>query len=246
VQKLSFAVVVLILAIASHYPVQLIILGWMSIWIGVYAKIPWQIYGLMLLGIGAFLFTGMPAIALEYSRSILSEISSDSLWQVKLGDGYLYLSRQGLSRSIAVLIRSFASTSVMLFIVLTVPAIDLAIIGNKIGLPSIIIELAMLVYRFIFLLADIAQTIVTAQVARGGYRSRQNRWLSLKLLVSRLIQQVVLRYRQLTLSIRSRASQSGFMFWQPQSYRYSARYALESIAGCMLLIVIEIFGRCWQ
>jgi cobalt/nickel transport system permease protein len=242
-QKLWFALTVLLLALIAHYPVQILILIWMSGWSVIYAGIPWRIYGSMILGVMTFLITSMPALAIEYAGTISPDIQSDILLQIGAWGGHIYLSRQGSIQAIEVLIRSLASTSALFFIVLTIPAIDLATTAQKIGCPQILIELALLVYRFIFLLADTAQKIVTAQVSRGGYRVHRLRMHSLNLLVRQLIQRTASRYQQLTLGVKARGFQQEFRFWQPQSYEYSPRYARESIIGCVVLIIVEILYR---
>jgi cobalt/nickel transport system permease protein len=239
-QKLWFALTVLLLALIVHYPIQLGIFVWMSVWIVVYAGIPWQIYRSMILGVMVFLVTSLPAVAIEYASALTPAIQTDALWQMGVWGGHLYLSRQGTIQAIAVLIRSLASTSALFFIVLTIPAIDLATTAQKVGCPPILIELALLIYRFIFLLAETAQKIVTAQISRGGYRTNRLRFNSLNLLIRQLIGRTATRYQQLTLGVTARGFQQEFRFWQPQSYEYSPRYARESIIGCSLLIIAEI------
>jgi cobalt/nickel transport system permease protein len=202
-QKLWFALVMLLLALVTHYPMQIAIFAWMSIWIVVYAGIPRHIYISMMLGIMTFLLTSLPALFMEYASGISSGVQIDRLWQMNVGGGQIYLSHQGLMRAMEVLIRSLASTSALFFIVLTIPAIDLATTFQKIGCPPILIELSLLIYRFIFLLADTAQQIIMAQVARGGYRTNRLRMSSLNLLVRQLIQRTARRYQQLTLGVKS-------------------------------------------
>jgi cobalt/nickel transport system permease protein len=242
-QKLCFAIVMLLLALVTHYPIQIAILGWMSVWIVFHAGIPCRIYSSMMLGVMTFLATGIPALAIEYTRSISPAIRADSLWQIGVWGGELYLSRQGSLQAIEVSMRSLASTSALFFIVLTIPALDLATICQRIGCPPILIELSLLVYRFIFLLADTAQNIITAQVSRGGYRTHQLRMNSLNLLVRQLIQRTASRYRQSLLSINARGFDGEFRFWQPVAYQYSRRYASESIVGCSILVIGEILYR---
>ena len=239
-QKLWFALMVLLLALITHYPIQILIFIWMSCWSVVYAGIPWRIYSSMILGVMTFLITSMPALAIEYADTISPDIQADALYKIAAWGGHIYLSRQGSIQAIEVLIRSLASTSALFFIVLTIPAIDLATTAQKIGCPQILIELALLVYRFIFLLADTAQKIVAAQVSRGGYRINRLRMYSLNLLVRQLIQRTASRYQQLTLGVTARGFQQEFRFWQPQNYEYSPRYARESIIGCVVLIIGEI------
>jgi cobalt/nickel transport system permease protein len=244
-QKLYFALVVLLLALITHYPVQIVIFGWMSVWIVIYAGIPRQIYGSMILGIMTFLVTSMPALAIEYTRIISPDAQADSLWRMGVWGGQIYLSHHGSIQAIEVLIRSLASTSALFFIVLTIPAIDLATTCQKIGCPPILIELSLLVYRFIFLLTDTAQKIIIAQVSRGGYRTHRLRMNSLNLLVRQLIGRTASRYQQLTLGVKARGFQQEFRFWQPQSYQYSQRYAIESIGGCLVLVIGEVLYRSY-
>jgi cobalt/nickel transport system permease protein len=242
-QKLCFAIAMLLLALVTHYPTQIAIFGWMSVWIVFYAGIPCQIYSAMMLGMLTFLVTSLPALAIEYVGAISPDVRADSLWQMGVWGGHIYLSRQGSIQAIAVLIRSLASTSALFFIVLTIPAIDLATTCQKIGCPLILIELSLLVYRFIFLLADTAQKIITAQVSRGGYRTRKLKIHSLNLLVRQLIQRTANRYQQLILGVTARGFQQEFRFWQPQTYQYSQRYASESMIGCSILVIGEILYR---
>jgi cobalt/nickel transport system permease protein len=244
-QKLYFALTVVLIALIAHYPVQILIFGWMSVWILVYAGIPLQVYSSMILGVMTFLVTSIPALAIEFTGSISPEIQADCLWEMSVWGGHIYLSHQGLIQAIAVLMRSLASTSALFFIVLTIPVIDLAITCKKIGCPPILIELSLLVYRFIFLLADTAQKIVTAQISRGGYRTNQLRLNSVNLLVRQLIQRTASRYQQSLLGIKARGFEQEFRFWQPESYQYSPRYLRESIAGCVVLVIGEILYRSY-
>jgi cobalt/nickel transport system permease protein len=239
-QKLWFALVVLLLALVTDYPVQIAIFLWMSVWIVIYAGIPRQVYTAMLLGVTVFMMTSLPALVIEYAHGISPLVPIDALWQLDVWGGKIYLSHQGALRAMQVVTRCLASTSALFFIVLTIPAIDLARICQQIGCPAIIIELSLLIYRCIFLLSNTAQTIVTAQVSRGGYRTQRLRLNSLNLLVRQLLVRTANRYQQLSLGITARGFDGKFRFWQPQSDVYSPRYAYESICGCMLLIIGEI------
>ena len=242
-QKLWLAIAVLLLALITHYPVQIVIFGWMSVWIVVYAGIPAQIYGSMLLGVLTFLVTSLPALILDYTGVNSPVVQADALWQLDLWGGHLYLSRQGLFQAVEVVFRSLASTAALFFIVLTIPVIELATTCGRWGCPPILIELLLLAYRFIFLLSDTAQQIITAQIARGGYRTQKLAMNSLSLLIRQLIQRTASRYQQLALGVKARGFEQEFRFWQPDVYQYSPRYAAEAIAGCVVLVVGEILYR---
>jgi cobalt/nickel transport system permease protein len=246
VQKLSFALVVLGIAIFSHYPVQIAIFLWLSIWIVGYAGIPRAIYISMMVGVMMFLVTSLPALIINFaSNAQLASLQQERLWGVNFGDGQLYLSHQGVRQAIDILTRSMASTTALFFIILTTPFIELAETFNRWGCPPILTELLLLSYRFIFLLAEVAQKIVTAQQARGGYRTRRLAMNSVSLLIRQLIQRTASRYQQLTLGVKARGFQQEFRFWQPYTYQYSQRYGLEAISGCLLLTMGEILYRIY-
>jgi cobalt/nickel transport system permease protein len=237
----------LLLALMSHYPIQLAIFGWMSVWIVFYAGIPGAVYRSMIGGVLIFFGTSLPALVLEYvgTGTISPTIQPDVWWQMTVWGGNVYLSQLGLVRAMETFSRSLASISALFFVVLTIPMIDLATICQKLRCPPILIELSLLIYRCIFLLADTAQTIVTAQVARGGYRTNKLRMNSLGLLVRQLLQRTVIRYQQMTLGITARGFQQEFRFWQPDTYQYSHRYGGEAIGGCLLLVIGEICYRSY-
>lgn len=242
-QKLWFAVFLLLLALVAHAPVQIGILLWLSVWIVIYAGIPPRVYGSMLLGVVTFLVTSLPALILDYTSTLAPAVRADALWHMDVWGGYLYLSRQGLFQAVTVGWRSLASTAALFSIVLTIPAIELAHTCKKLGCPPILIELLLLAYRCIFLLLDTAQKMTIAQISRGGYRTRKLAINSLSLLIRQSIVRTASRYRQLTLGVKARGFDGEFRFWQPVAYEYSARYARESIVGCVLLVIGEILYR---
>jgi cobalt/nickel transport system permease protein len=240
-QKLSLGVTALCISLFAHWPVHLLLGCWMVLWTVVYAGIPWRFYCGLAIGVVSFLAAGLPAILINFTPT---HETIPSLWSWSIGSsGQLYISPAALEQAIGILSRSLASTTALFFIVLTVPFTELAVVLTKIGLPSILTELLLLCYRFIFLLADVAQQIAISQQSRGGYRTR---WLALRsvsLLIRQLIQRTAHRYQQLALSIKARGFNHEFRFWQSASYQYSPRYGGEAIGGCLALIIGETLYR---
>ena len=197
----------------------------------------------MVLGVMSFLLTSLLAIVFNFAPSI----PLGSLWHWSLWDGqvYIYLSMSGIQQAIEIFSRSLASTATLFFIILTVPFAELAVVLEKTPLPKILTELLLLCYRFIFLLAEVAQSIAIAQQSRGGYRNRRLALNSVSLLIRQLIQRTAQRYQQIALGIKARGFNQEFRFWQSQPYEYSWRYGLESIGGCFLLVIGEIFYRIY-
>jgi cobalt/nickel transport system permease protein len=151
IQKLGFAITLLIMAMFVHPPVHLAIFIWLAVWVVGYAKIPGRFYVAMLLGVMSFLITSLPAIALNFAPTA----SVDSVWSCPLWGGQIYLSASGLQQALGILSRSLASTAALFFIILTVPFAELAVVLEQVRLPTVLTELLLLCYRFIFLLAEV-------------------------------------------------------------------------------------------
>lgn len=81
---------------------------------------------------------------------------------------------------------SLASLSAMYFLALTTPFAEIAVVFNKLRMPKILIELMLLIYRFIFVLMETAVQMATAQSARLGYSGVKNGYRSLALLSGNL------------------------------------------------------------
>jgi cobalt ECF transporter T component CbiQ len=73
-----------------------------------------------------------------------------------------------------VLSRTFGGMCALLFIALTTPMIDLFAVLRWMRLPKEFVDLAMLVYRFIFVLIGEAIAIHNAQTMRHGYSGLRN------------------------------------------------------------------------
>jgi cobalt/nickel transport system permease protein len=94
-------------------------------------------------------------------------------------------------------------------------------------------------YRFIFLFLDVLTQLQLAQRARGGYRTRQ-RWMhSAGLLVSQLVVRSLQHYHHFSLALASRGFNGNFQVYSNPSYRYSKRYAIESLVGCVGLVILD-------
>jgi cobalt/nickel transport system permease protein len=242
-QKLGFAIAALIIALVSHPPVQIAIFCWLTVWIVCYAGIPARIYRAIMLGAGVFLMTSLPVLLINVSP--IGGSSTDILFGFNVLNYRFYLSQLGLLQATEIFCRAIASTSCLFFIVLTIPFVELASTFRQFGCPSILMELLLLTYRFIFLLAEVAQRIILAQTARGGYRTRKLTINSASLLIRQLLQRTVERYHQLSLGVKARGFNHEFRFWHPQNYHYSQRYASEAIVGCTGLIGLETLYRMY-
>ncbi|WFN35624.1 cobalt ECF transporter T component CbiQ [Methanogenium sp. S4BF] len=72
-----------------------------------------------------------------------------------------------------ILSRIFGGMCALFFISLSTPVTEIFTLAKKCRLPEFLTELAMLIYRFIFILMEQAEMIYRAQVMRLGYMRRK-------------------------------------------------------------------------
>ena len=75
----------------------------------------------------------------------------------------------GLDLAALLMARTLGGMSAMFFIALTTPMTEIISLAQSLGLPEVVVDLSMLIYRYIFVLMDQALTIHDAQVTRLGY-----------------------------------------------------------------------------
>jgi cobalt/nickel transport system permease protein len=236
--KLSFAAVLFILGYGSAPWVQGAIALWLAVWIVGYAKIPAKIYARLLLLPLSFWLTSVPALLLGVTAaSRWSAVQPDVMQGVVIGPVYLYLSVQGWQQASEVFARALTLTSCFYFILLTVPFVEILWVLRQLRCPSLMVELLALMYRFIFMLAETATDLVTAQRSRGGYLSWRVRLRSLGLVVSQLVVRTLDSYRQISLGLQSRNFTGELQVWHARRHKPSWRYSTEAVVGCLLLAI---------
>ena len=248
-QKLLFALTTLAIALLAHPLTQAAIFVWLNVWTIGYARIPIKVYGRVLGVVSIFLLTSLPALLLNampqgggYAIALdeITAIQANSLGGLVLGNWYLFVSYSGLMQAMEIVVRSLACFSCLLFIFFTIPFAELLSILRQCRFPPVLLDLLLLMYRFVFLFLDVATQLQLAMAARGGYRTRQ-RWMqSVALLAGQLVVRSLQRYQQFSLGLTARGFNGQFQVYSTQSYNYSQRYALESLLGCIGLVIFEL------
>lgn len=238
-QKLLFALTTLAIALVAHPLTQGVIFLWLSLWTIVYAGIPFKLYLGVLGSVSVFLLTGLIPLLINIIPLIQVE-TIHSLGGFVMGNWYIFISYSGLIQGGEIIMRSLSCFSCLLFILFTIPFAQLLWILRQWRCPVLLLDVLMLMYRFVFLFLDVATQLHLAMVARGGFRTPQ-RWMqSTALLAGQLLVRSLQRYQQFSLGVNARGFNGQFSVYSPQIYRYSPRYALESLLLCMLLVILEI------
>jgi len=243
-QKLLFALTALSIALLAHPLTQAAIFLWLNLWTIGYARIPIKVYGRVLGVVSLFLLTSFPALLVNVvATNQIDTIQGSSLAGLAIGNWYLFVSYSGLMQAMEIAMRSLACVSCLLFILFTIPFSQLLSILRQCRFPPVLLDLLLLMYRFVFLFLDVATQLQLAQQARGGYRTRQ-RWMqSVALLAGQLVVRSLQRYQQFSLGLTARGFNGEFQVYSTQSYTYSKRYAIESLLGCIGLVIFELRFR---
>lgn len=88
--------------------------------------------------------------------------------------GGIHLSKTGLINCVRVFLTAFSGVSCLYALALSTPISDITEVLKKIKIPSIIIELMFLIYRFIFVLAEVAGNMNKSARCRYGYSNFRN------------------------------------------------------------------------
>jgi cobalt/nickel transport system permease protein len=154
----------LIICLVSPTPVVPLVSGIiLSLVLLIPARISPLVYGEILLA--PAIFTVMSVVVLLFLLG-----GGDVIWRFNPVLWInLTITTGSLSQSTLVFFRVFGCSISMFFIVLTTPMTDLFNGMKRIGIPIELIDLMMIIYRFIFITYDQAVEIWQAQVMRLGY-----------------------------------------------------------------------------
>jgi len=142
---------------------------------------------------------------------IISRANEDIfLWSFKIGKSYFGIKEESLTSSIVLIFRVLACLSSTFFIALTTPINHLIKIFKKLKLPPTIIELIILIYRFIFVFLEESKEISFAQEMRFGYIGIKNTYRSIGLLMKCLFIRVLLKYEDMINSLDAKLYNGDF------------------------------------
>lgn len=193
---------------------------------------PWPGAVLVSLAVLGFTFLGArvsPRLWLAVAVLPLGFLATGALMLVvQVGGDGVGLSATGLEEAAKLCLRAMAATFCMMFLALTTPAAELIGGLRRFKVPAEIVELALLTYRFVFLIADQAVAMTTAQKARLGHSTRR-RWLrSTAMVIANLLPQAMARARRLESGMAARG-------WHGEMRVLSQRCPVSIATVCLIL-----------
>lgn len=195
---LKFAIVVTALAITTitkNNFVNLCIFTLMVLLTTLVAGIPLVNYSKMLLIPFTFLLLSILSILISISRVDVF------LASISIKGYYIGIAEGSVNTSILLTTRVFASISATFFLGLTTPLNNLIKVFRKLHLPSVLIELLVLIYRSIFIFLEAAKDIYEIQEMKFGYNNFKNSLNSSGLLIRSLFTRILLTYEEMIISL---------------------------------------------
>ncbi len=176
--KLLLGLGAMLLCVASVAPIApLFIAVTMSLVTVGLAKIPGRFYSKLLLIPLSFSFLSAAVVAFMHGGG--DQLFAFSIFGIELG-----IREEGANLALLLIARTFGGMCSLFFIALTTPMLEIFSILKSLGLPDFLVELSMLMYRYIFVFLDQAAMIHSAQVMRLGDAGFKNTLNSFSMLSS--------------------------------------------------------------
>ena len=178
--KVLFTMITLIICIFSKsIIVPLIIILIMVVLTLFVAKIPAKLY---------FKIAVVPLGFSFFSLIMMSLLFGTNVWFniVDLGFFKINLLKDGTELGLLVFFRGIGAMLCALLLILTTPMTELFYVFKWLKMPSVVIDIAMMMYRYIFVLIEELFICENAQKTRLGYKNLKTTYNSLGLLASNL------------------------------------------------------------
>lgn len=177
--KIASAVFTLILCVLSRSwnfsLIVLIIMGYSTVR---YSRVSLKRYIKFMIIPGSFLILSSIALIFDVSKEPLELIN------IPLGKWYIGAMKSDIFYGLELILTALSSVSCLYFLAVTTPMQDLIMVMQKFKIPKLIIEIMFLMYRFIFIIGDMASATIIAQNCRLGNRGIKEKIRDMGLMLS--------------------------------------------------------------
>lgn len=194
--KVLFALLTMLVSLISTSPVVPIIITFLMSFLIIFkAKILWKFY-LKFLTI-PFVFGFLTFIFMSFFFGVGNPLYEFNIFN-------LTITVDGFNLGLLVFARIMGGFSCMAFLALTTPMTELFSVLESFKIPKIVLEISMMMYRFIFVFLSEAINMYHAQQTRLGYKSMRSTYNSLGLLASNLFIRTWIKGERVYISMESR------------------------------------------
>ncbi|MHC1685789.1 MAG: cobalt ECF transporter T component CbiQ [Clostridiaceae bacterium] len=199
-EKFIFSVLTMIACIGlNNIAVSIIIIFLMGFLTIVKGKTPSKTYcGLILVPV-VFLIIGVVTIAINVIGEGSDPVFGFTIFNINLG-----CTKESLITSAKIFFQALGSVSCLYFLTLSTPVFEILAVLRRLKIPKLFVELMGLIYRFIFILLEVANMIFISQSCRLGYSSIKLSYNSLGKLITSLFITSYKRSQDIYTSMESR------------------------------------------
>ncbi len=194
--KVLLAIITLIISVVATSPVIPLLIALIFSFLLVFkARIPARFY---------LKFMSIPFIFGLITFIFMSIFFGVGTHILELGIFNLAVTVDGFNLGFLVFSRILGGFSCLAFLALTTPMNELFSMLETLKIPQIVIEISMLMYRYIFVFLGEMENMYHSQETRMGYRTIKNSFRSLGLLASNLFIRTWIRGEQIYITMESR------------------------------------------
>lgn len=206
--KVLFAIITMIISVISTSPVIPLLIALIFSFLLIFkAKIPANFY---------LKFMSIPLIFGLITFIFMSIFFGIGTHILELGVFNLAVTIDGFNLGFLVFSRVLGGFSCLAFLALTTPMNELFFTLESVKVPKIVIEIAMLMYRYIFVFLEELENMHNSQKTRLGYNNLKNSFRSLGSLVSNLFIRTWIRGEQIYITMESRCYGGSIKTFQTQ------------------------------
>ncbi|WP_230474335.1 cobalt ECF transporter T component CbiQ [Calidifontibacillus erzurumensis] len=208
--KISAAFFVGLIAFISHVQVQLIVFFSTVIFLVLIAKIPFRFLCQWLLVPCLFLVVSLPALLINISPTALEFDEWFSI--IKTNEWHVYISISSLESALEVITRSLSVFICVFALLVTTPFHQILHVFHKIGVPQVLLDIFVSMYRFIFIFLQSISEMHQVVLSRQGNLTWKRILHSAGLVLFQLFFKTFERYKKMSLVIESRGFSDRLFF----------------------------------
>jgi len=191
-----------------------------------WAEIPWRVFGRTLLIPSGFILLGTLPLLVSVS---FDQEGMTAAWVPEQAGAALHL-----------LLRALAAAACLCFLALTTPVMDWLPLLRRLRLPAVVVDVMLVLYRMIFVLAERFSSIRLAQESRLGYSSIRNTFRSSGMTGANLLVFSLKRAHAMELGMAARGYDGDIRTLPPEHHTPLHVLGCTALAG--LVISLVTFG----
>ncbi|WP_321420201.1 cobalt ECF transporter T component CbiQ [uncultured Methanomethylovorans sp.] len=229
--KIAITAFGIIIGVSSNSPITPFIIALcMSIATIHFSKVPAKFYFKILATPAGFVMVSAATIA--FFSGAGNEVFGFDLFSHRFA-----VTVGGLNMAFVVLSRTISGMSCLFFLSLSTPMIELFSVLKATHFPDSFIEIAMMMYRYIFVFMEVAMGIKYAQTVRLGYKDFRTSFRSMGMLCTSLFIRAWEQGEKLYISMNSRCYDGKLILLEEDRPIKRSEVALTSAYFIIVLVV---------